>query len=150
VRDDFLATTEAGRDWIALVEGRLVGILLADERLSGEAAALLERAAGLVEDESSVVTDDDVERGRLLIRELAERADHDDVRADLEAVNSGVGVPVLRQTTRHCRTAYTPINFCTAVGRRDRCVATAPKNGRNPRRSAVSSPGRLSAAVLLR
>jgi len=93
VRDDLLGTTEAGRAWIALferVQGRLVGILLADERLAANAAALLESTARLVEDDSLAVTDEDVERGRSLIRELADTSDDADVQADLAAVNAAL------------------------------------------------------------
>ena len=91
VRDDLLGSTEAGREWIALFEraqGRLVAGVLADERLSADAAALLERAARLVEDESAVVTDDDVRRGRSLIREVSEKSKDEDVQADLQAVSA--------------------------------------------------------------
>jgi hypothetical protein len=93
VRDDLLSTTEAGREWIALFEraqGRLVGIALGDERLAANAASLLESTAKLVEDDSSMVTDEDAERGRSLMRELADRSEFDDVKADLEAVSAHI------------------------------------------------------------
>jgi murein tripeptide amidase MpaA len=93
VRDDLLGTTEAGREWIALferVQGALFPIVLGDERLSNEAAGLLERAGRIVEDEKVTVTEEDVERGLSLIRQLADRAESDDVRSDLEAVSAAL------------------------------------------------------------
>jgi hypothetical protein len=93
VRDELLATTEAGREWIDLFEraqGRLVAVVLTDERLSADAAALLERAAALVEDESATVSDDDVERARSLMRRLSEESKDENVRADLDAVSAEV------------------------------------------------------------
>jgi hypothetical protein len=93
VRDELLATTEAGREWIDLFEraqGRLVAVVLTDERLSADAATLLERAAALVEDESATVSDDDVERARSLMRRLSEESKDENVRADLDAVSAEV------------------------------------------------------------
>jgi murein tripeptide amidase MpaA len=89
VRDDLFATTEAGREWIGLferVQTSLVGIVLRDERLSREAADLLESAARLVQEEDSTITREHVDRGLAVIRRLAERSESDEVRADLDAV----------------------------------------------------------------
>jgi murein tripeptide amidase MpaA len=90
-RDDLLATTEAGRAWITLferVQSRLVGVLFSDERLSAEAAALLETTAGLLEDERATISDDDVRRAQALFRELADRSVDRDVVAALESVHA--------------------------------------------------------------
>jgi murein tripeptide amidase MpaA len=89
VRDELLATTQAGREWIRVferVQGSLIGMILEDEELSAEAANLVARAGELVEDEKSTLTKEDVERGRGLLGKLAETSDSDEVRADLEAV----------------------------------------------------------------
>jgi murein tripeptide amidase MpaA len=70
VRDDLLATTAAGRTWIARferVQHRLLGIVLADEHLRKEAAGLLERAGLLVKDECAIVAKEDVARARSLL-----------------------------------------------------------------------------------
>ena len=91
VRDDLLGTTEAGREWITLferVQSLLVGIVLADERLSNEAANLVESAGRLVRDERLTLSGEDVERGLSLIRALAGRSESDEVRADLDAVSA--------------------------------------------------------------
>jgi murein tripeptide amidase MpaA len=91
VRDELLGTTEAGRQWIALFEraqGPLVAVALTDERLSADAAVLLERAAALVEDDSATVSDDDVERALSLMGRLAEESKEENVRADLERVSA--------------------------------------------------------------
>ncbi|CAM5269007.1 M14 family zinc carboxypeptidase [Streptomyces hirsutus] len=94
-REEVLASTEAGREWIALIERvelPTASILFTDERLAGRAAALIERAGKLFEDERSVVGDEDVDRGRALLNELAERAGAEDaqVRTDLEAVGAAL------------------------------------------------------------
>ncbi|GGV13967.1 M14 family zinc carboxypeptidase [Streptomyces spectabilis] len=91
VRDEQLATTGAGREWIALVERvelPVASLVLDDERLAGRAAALIERAGKLVADAKLVVSDQDVDQGLALLSELAERAGADDeqVRVDLKAV----------------------------------------------------------------
>lgn len=91
VRDERLATTDAGREWIALVErvqGRLVGIVLGDERLSREAAHLLEVAGRLALDEGSRATEDDIERALSFMRELRERPETSDIRAALDVATA--------------------------------------------------------------
>jgi murein tripeptide amidase MpaA len=93
VRDELLATTDAGRAWIRLFEraqGRLVPIVLGDERLAREAAALLETTAKLVEDDEAEVPREDVERATALFGELAKRSEDGEVQADLEAVNAQI------------------------------------------------------------
>ncbi|QDQ11413.1 M14 family zinc carboxypeptidase [Streptomyces spectabilis] len=92
VRDEQLATTAAGREWIALVERvelPVASLMLADERLAGRAAELIERAGKLVADAKLVVRDEDVDQGLALLNELAERAGAKDerVRVDLKAVS---------------------------------------------------------------
>ncbi|WP_405764852.1 hypothetical protein [Streptomyces sp. NBC_01538] len=111
VRDDVLASTEAGRDWITLVERvelPVASLLFTDEDLAGRAAALIERAGKLFEDEQSVVSDEDVDLGRALPAELAERvgAENAQVRTDLQAVGAALEqarrvstVEVLKQLT---------------------------------------------------
>ncbi|WP_405656513.1 M14 family zinc carboxypeptidase [Streptomyces sp. RK9] len=95
VRDEQLATTEPGREWITLIERvelPVAGLLLADERLAGRAAALIERAGKLVADEKLSVTDEDADQGLALLAELAERAGAKDeqVRVDLKAVGTAL------------------------------------------------------------
>ncbi|GHC77487.1 M14 family zinc carboxypeptidase [Streptomyces flavofungini] len=102
VRDEQLATTEAGREWITLIERvelPVATLLLADERLAGRAAALIERAGKLVADEQLTVPDEDVDLGLTLLDELAERAGGKDeqVRVDLKAV--GVALDRARRVT---------------------------------------------------
>jgi murein tripeptide amidase MpaA len=89
-RDEILATTDAGRAWITLVERvqfRLAGPLLTERRLAEDAAALLATAGALVEDETAVVGEDDVKRGQALLGALADRTDDADVRADVDAAS---------------------------------------------------------------
>jgi murein tripeptide amidase MpaA len=91
VRDDLLATTENGRDWIALferVQSQLLGIVLSDERLSQEAAKLVELAGRLVQEESDPIPAEAVESALYLIHDLSERSDSPEVRTDLEAVSA--------------------------------------------------------------
>ena len=89
VRDDLLATTEAGRSWISLFERIQVPILehvLADESILREAMALLERAGELVEDDERTIDADDVKRGLGLLDSVARRALPNEVQRDLAAV----------------------------------------------------------------
>lgn len=91
VRDELLATTPAGREWIVLferVQTPLVGVLLADERLSRQAAELVRIAGELVTHEEAVLGRDDVRQALALLRELDERGPSREVRADLRAVGA--------------------------------------------------------------
>ncbi|MDQ0946116.1 murein tripeptide amidase MpaA [Streptomyces phaeochromogenes] len=95
VRDELLASTEAGREWITLIERvelPVASLLFTDERLAARAAVLVERAGKLFEDEKSEVGDEDVDLGRALLNELAERAGAKDaqVRADLKALGTAL------------------------------------------------------------
>ncbi|MCI3930514.1 M14 family zinc carboxypeptidase [Streptomyces sp. AN091965] len=95
IRDEQLATTGAGREWITLIEGvelPVASVVLGDERLAGRVAALMERAGKVVLDAKLVVTDEDVDLGLALLNELAERAGAGDeqVRVDLKAVGAAL------------------------------------------------------------
>ncbi|WJV51644.1 hypothetical protein [Streptomyces flavofungini] len=95
VRDEQLATSEAGREWVTLVERvelPVAAVLLADERLDVRAAAMIERAGRLVADEKLMVSDEDADQGLALLGDLAERAGAKDeqVRAGLKAVSTAV------------------------------------------------------------
>ena len=86
VRDRLLATTDAGREWIALFERvqlPLLGALLGDEKLLSEAAELVKRAASLARNDKAKLTDDDVDPGIRLVRALAKKADTPGARRDL-------------------------------------------------------------------
>ncbi len=88
VRDDTLATAVHGRSWIALferVQTSLVGVILADDRLAGQAAELLEAAGSQVEDEDKVLDPSVADRAPALVAELAERAPREHQR-DLQAI----------------------------------------------------------------
>ena len=91
VRDRLLATTDAGREWIALFERvqlPLLGALLGDEKLLSEAAELVKRAASLARNDKAKLTDDDVDPGIRLVRALAKKADTPGARRDLKAVET--------------------------------------------------------------
>lgn len=88
VRDELLATTEPGRDWIALFERvqlPLLETVLGDERLSREAAELVELAGRMAEQEGSTLEREHVERGTSFLRRLAEAAEDPSLRADVDA-----------------------------------------------------------------
>jgi hypothetical protein len=61
-------------------------MVLGDERLSDEAAKIVEVAGRLVQDEKATLTGEVVESALSLLRELAERSESDEVRADIDAV----------------------------------------------------------------
>ncbi|MFL5919845.1 MAG: M14 family zinc carboxypeptidase [Gaiellaceae bacterium] len=89
IRDEVLATTEAGRAWIALFERAqlpLLTTLMADEQLSSQAAVLLQRAAELTKSTRARMRDKDVEDAIRFIRTLNKLPAAAEVRADLRAV----------------------------------------------------------------
>jgi hypothetical protein len=89
VRDDLLGTTGPGREWIALferVQTPLVGMVLEDQRLADAAGSLVERMGSFIQAEESTISDDDVELGTSVIRELMERSESRETLADLQAV----------------------------------------------------------------
>lgn len=95
VRDEVLVSTEAGREWITLIERTelpVVPLLLADEGLAERAAALIERAGKLITDEHSVLGDEDTDLALALVRELTDRAgpENDELRADLKAIDAAL------------------------------------------------------------
>ncbi len=89
VRDELLATTDAGREWISLferVQTPLLGALMGDEKLLAEASKLLKRAAAVTSNDAETLTDGDVDRGIRVVRALGEKPEGADVRRDLRAV----------------------------------------------------------------
>jgi murein tripeptide amidase MpaA len=89
VRDELLATTEAGREWILLfqrVQQPLLGELLGDQELLSEAAALV-RKAGVGSDDAQIrLSDEDVERAVRISRTLSKRTASPGIRRDLQSV----------------------------------------------------------------
>jgi len=89
IRDEFLSTTEAGRDWIALferVQTPLIGVLLDDDELGRRAAGLVERAGLLVSDDTAEFDGQVAAEAVELINQLADRSGSRVVRRDLAAV----------------------------------------------------------------
>jgi len=94
IRDELLATTDAGRAWIALferIQQPLTVQLLADEKLLSQAAAIVKRTAELANDDQAPLADTDVDDGLQLLRMLARRTDSPDVRRDLRATERQLG-----------------------------------------------------------
>ena len=91
VRDELLATTDAGREWISLferVQTPLLGALMVDEKLLAEAGELLKRAAAVARDDAETLTEEDVDLGIRVVRALGKKSDGADARRDLQAVES--------------------------------------------------------------
>ena len=89
IRDELLATTEAGREWIALFERvqlPLLTTLMADEQLSSQAAVLVKRAAELTKSTRARIRDEDVDGAIRFVRTLGKAPAAAEVRADLRAV----------------------------------------------------------------
>ncbi len=89
VRDELLASTEPGREWIALferVQFSLISVVMADERLGKEAAGLLTSAGELVEDDARVLDRRLADRTIAFLRRAERGALSRDQRADLAAV----------------------------------------------------------------
>jgi murein tripeptide amidase MpaA len=90
VRDDLLATTDAGRAWIALFERAqvpLLASLMSNEKLAAQAAELIKTAAELAKSDRKRVKDADIDAGIQLVRALAKVPEAGDVRGDLKAVD---------------------------------------------------------------
>jgi murein tripeptide amidase MpaA len=91
VRDEVLAATDQGRQWISLVErvqAPVLAVMLADEGLAREGAALLEAAGRHARDERAAVPSELVERANGLLSRLRDRPELEEVRADLDAIGS--------------------------------------------------------------
>lgn len=95
VRDEQLATTEAGRELISLferVQFSVLGLILVDESLTKEAMELLQISFKLLEQEETVLTRSEVERGLAFLDSLASRTTDRDLLTDLETVRKQLGV----------------------------------------------------------
>ncbi|MES5820725.1 M14 family zinc carboxypeptidase [Streptomyces sp. RG80] len=93
VRDEALAKTEAGREWITLIERvelPIAPVLLDDERLAAKAAKLLAHAGQLATDTDQQFGDEEADLGLDLLRDLDARCGAEDgaVHTDLKAVSA--------------------------------------------------------------
>ena len=91
IRDEVLATTEAGRAWIALFERvqlPALTALMADEQLSSQAAELVKRAAELTKATRSRIRDADVDSAIRFVRTLSKAPAAAELRTDLRALES--------------------------------------------------------------
>lgn len=89
VRDKLLSTTDAGREWIALferIEAPAVVAMLGDRELLSETAELVKRASALSKDDTTKLTDDEVDAGLKVVRRLRTRIEDADLRKDLRAI----------------------------------------------------------------
>ena len=95
VRDEQLATTDAGRELITLFERiqfPLLDLILADEALTREAMDLLEISIKLIGQEETVLSTREMERGLKFVDSLASRATSKDLLSDLETVRKQLEV----------------------------------------------------------
>jgi murein tripeptide amidase MpaA len=89
VRDDMLATTDAGLGWIDLLErvqASLLSEILSDESLKKEAVSLFERAAALADKDSAKLSPRDVARARAFLQAVAERVPTADLKRDISQI----------------------------------------------------------------
>jgi hypothetical protein len=89
VRDDLLATTDVGREWIDLferVQKPLLGEVLSDRALTQEAMSLFERVQELLRKDKAIASVHDVKRGLAFLDKLVARTTSDSVRTDLSTV----------------------------------------------------------------
>jgi murein tripeptide amidase MpaA len=101
VRDQLLGTTPAGREWILLferVQTPLTGIVLADDRLARQAAAVVAAAGQLAANEEAILSRDEAGQAAALLDELEGRATEPGLRRDLRVVRAqlehGEGRPI--------------------------------------------------------
>ena len=100
VRDELLATTDAGREWIALferVQAPLLRAVMADERLAREAGELLAVTGELLADNHRVIDGDTVARAATALRTLDESMPEE--RAELRAVLARLETATNRRAT---------------------------------------------------
>ena len=93
VRDQQLATTDAGRQLIALFERvqiPLLGLILADKYLTKEAMSLLDISLKLLENEEAKVPTRELERGLAFLDSLANRTTSKTLRRDLDTIRKQV------------------------------------------------------------
>jgi hypothetical protein len=91
IRDKLLATTEAGRDWIALferVQTPLLTALMGDEKLLSQAGDLVRRAAELAKEDTGELSEEDVRTATSVLRSLTRHSDDPAVRRDLKKVQT--------------------------------------------------------------
>ena len=103
VRDELLATTDAGREWMSLferVQAPILAAVLADESLTREAMSLLERGAELLENDAAVLKQRDVKRGLALLESVADRIASADLRRDVATVKNKLEKSAGRSTRR--------------------------------------------------
>jgi murein tripeptide amidase MpaA len=139
VRDRRLATTAAGREWIARVERiqtPLLGRVLADEALTREAIALFERAQELLANDRAVVSERDVARGLALVEALAARETSVSVRRDLAAIRDALGTASGKVTRRVLD------ELLKAPRRKPSRRAPRPARRAHPTRPSSRSPAR--------
>jgi murein tripeptide amidase MpaA len=89
IRDDLLATTAAGREWIALFERAQFALLSAavrDENLLTDAGELIQAAARLVSDKDAVFEEADSKRASSLLKKLRVKVKMPAFQSDLDAV----------------------------------------------------------------
>jgi murein tripeptide amidase MpaA len=89
IRDEQLAKTDAGRELVALferVQFELLGLVLADESLTKEAMELVETSFKLLEQEETVLSTREVERGLAFIDSLASRTTSKELLIDLDTI----------------------------------------------------------------
>jgi len=91
IRDQRLATTDAGRAWIALFERiqlPLLGAAFANPTLAREATQVLERIGDLVGRHDAVVSDRDVKRGLAMLDAIGRADTLNALRGELAAVRA--------------------------------------------------------------
>ncbi|HZN01423.1 MAG TPA: hypothetical protein VFB70_18615, partial [Pyrinomonadaceae bacterium] len=89
IRDEQLATTDAGRELIALferVQFPVLDLVLADESLTKEAMDLLEISFKFLEQSETVLLTREVERGLAFIDSLASRTTSKELLTDLDTI----------------------------------------------------------------
>ena len=103
IRDDLLASTEAGREWIALferIQAPAIAVIRQDQGLAEVAIDLLRAAARLIDDEQLVLDRADAQRASAMLAAVIERSDSKEVDRDIEAIRRKLaqvaGKPVVR------------------------------------------------------
>jgi len=93
IRDDVLATTPAGRDWILLFEdlqARVLPVVLGDDALAERAASVISRAGRTAADETAPIEPELVADTVAILSAVARRTDDPQVATGVAATNGAL------------------------------------------------------------
>lgn len=149
IRDGLLATTAAGREWIALFERAqfsLLSLVMRDRSMLVRASNLILTAARLVDEKEAVFSEADSKQAILLLKNLRAKVKTTELQNDLDAVSARIAQvsgqrmqqvveSMMRQKPGKTRRTA-PVKKAAPVKKSSlaKKVSSAKKSGRKPQR----------------